>query len=50
VDGEYDYELHFIDDKQMEEYIKIKFNNNRTEKEAARQSSRKRKKKTRKKK
>ncbi|MHC4639645.1 MAG: YkgJ family cysteine cluster protein [Planctomycetota bacterium] len=25
--GEYDYELHFTDDKQMEEYIKIKFDN-----------------------
>ena len=32
VDGEYDYELHFTDDKQMEEYIKIKFDNNIKEK------------------
>ncbi len=28
TDGEYDYELHFTDDKQMEEYIKVKFDNN----------------------
>ena len=28
VEGEYDYELHFANDKQMEEYIKIKFGNN----------------------
>jgi len=32
VEGEYDYELHFTDDKQMEEYIKIKFDNNVIEK------------------
>ena len=32
VEGEYDYELHFISDRQMEEYIKIKFGNNKTEK------------------
>ena len=25
--GEYDYELHFTDDKQMEEYMKIRFDN-----------------------
>ena len=30
--GQYDYELHFTDDKQMEEYIKIKFDNNIKEK------------------
>jgi len=28
VPGEYDYELHFTDDKQMAEYIRIKFDNN----------------------
>ncbi len=28
VEGQYDYELHFTSDKQMEEYIKIKFGNN----------------------
>ncbi len=33
VEGEYDYELHFVNDKQMEEYIKIKFGNNKTEKQ-----------------
>jgi Fe-S-cluster containining protein len=32
VEGEYDYELHFTSDKQMEEYIKIKFGNNVKEK------------------
>lgn len=32
VEGEYDYELHFTDDKQMAEYIRIKFDNNRIEK------------------
>ncbi len=42
VEGEYDYELHFISDRQMDEYIKIKFGNNKTEKSG---SKRKRKKK-----
>ena len=32
TEGEYDYELHFTDDKQMEEYIKVKFDNNVKEK------------------
>ena len=41
TEGEYDHELHFVNDKQMEEYIKIKFDNNVTEK----QKSKKRKKK-----
>ena len=27
VEGDYDYDLHFTDDKQMEEYMKIKFDN-----------------------
>jgi Fe-S-cluster containining protein len=27
IEGEYDYELFFTDDQQMEEYIKIKFDN-----------------------
>ena len=31
TEGEYDYELHFTDDKQMEGYIKIKFDNNKSE-------------------
>ena len=30
--GEYDYELHFTNDKQMEEYMKVKFGNNLVEK------------------
>ncbi|MHC4115162.1 MAG: YkgJ family cysteine cluster protein [Planctomycetota bacterium] len=42
--GEYDYELHFTDDKQMEEYIKIKFGNNVKEKRKARKANSKRKK------
>ena len=25
AEGEYDYELHFTNDRQMEEYMKIKF-------------------------
>ena len=32
VDGNYDYELHFTNDRQMEEYIKLKFDNNVNEK------------------
>jgi Fe-S-cluster containining protein len=35
IEGEYDYDLHFINDRQMEEYIKIKFGNNITEKKKA---------------
>ncbi|UCG46834.1 MAG: YkgJ family cysteine cluster protein [Phycisphaerales bacterium] len=35
VEGSYDYELHFTDDKQMEEYIKVKFENNVKEKQKA---------------
>ncbi len=35
AEGEYDYELHFTNDKQMEEYIKIKFHNNVKEKKKA---------------
>jgi len=44
VEGEYDYELHFTNDKQMEEYIKIKFDNNVTEKQKAKKKQKKRKK------
>ncbi|MGD9109725.1 MAG: YkgJ family cysteine cluster protein [Phycisphaerales bacterium] len=43
TEGEYDYDLHFTNDKQMEEYMKIKFHNNKTEKR--KNKSRKRKKK-----
>ncbi|MBN1509987.1 MAG: YkgJ family cysteine cluster protein [Sedimentisphaerales bacterium] len=32
VPGEYDYELRFTDDRQMDEYIRVKFGNNVTEK------------------
>ena len=35
TEGEYDYELHFTSDRQMEEYIKIKFSNNIKEKPKA---------------
>jgi Fe-S-cluster containining protein len=28
VEGDYEYDMHFTDDKQMEEYIKVKFDNN----------------------
>ena len=41
TEGEYDFELHFTDDKQMEEYIKIKFGNNVTEKRRAKKLRRK---------
>ena len=43
VEGEYDYELHFTDDKQMQEYIKIKFDNNAIEKQKGSSSKRKHK-------
>jgi len=43
VDGEYDYEMHFTDDKQMAEYIRIKFGNNKTEKAKARRKGKRRK-------
>jgi Fe-S-cluster containining protein len=43
VEGEYDYELHFTDDKQMQEYIKIKFDNNAIEKQKGSSLKRKRK-------
>ena len=32
TEGEYDYEMHFTNDKQMAEYIRIKFKNNKKEK------------------
>jgi Fe-S-cluster containining protein len=44
TEGDYDYKLHFTDDKQMEEYIKVKFRNNRTEKRKPRKLKLKRKK------
>ena len=36
VEGEYDYELHFTTAAQMEEYMKIKFDNNKSEKQKSR--------------
>jgi len=44
IEGEYDYELHFTDDKQMEEYMKIKFGNNINEKKKLKRKGKKRKK------
>jgi len=41
VEGEYKYELHFTSAKQMEEYIKIKFENNIKEKKKAKKSRKK---------
>ena len=32
IQGEYEYELHFTTDREMDEYIKVKFDNNVTEK------------------
>jgi len=43
VEGEYDYELHFTSDKQMEEYIKIKFDNSVAEERQAKRKKRKKK-------
>jgi Fe-S-cluster containining protein len=43
VEGEYDYELHFTDERQMEEYIKMKFDNNVIEKQRGKSPRRKRK-------
>jgi len=40
VEGEYDFDLHFTDDKQMEEYIKIKFDNNVIEKQNQKRAKR----------
>jgi uncharacterized protein len=44
TDGQYDYELHFTSDKQMAEYIKIKFSNNVTEKQNTKKQSKKKEK------
>ena len=44
VEGEYNYELHFTNDKQMDEYIKIKFENNVTEKKKTKNGKKKSKK------
>jgi len=42
VEGEYDYELHFTNDKEMQEYMKAKFGNNVAE---SRKNRKRRKKK-----
>jgi len=44
IEGEYDYELHFTDDKQMEEYIRIKFDNNIVEKQKVKKNKKRKKK------
>ena len=43
VQGKYDYALHFTSDRQMDEYIHVKFDNNVTEKRKMMSSVRKRK-------
>jgi uncharacterized protein len=40
--GEYEYELHFTSDKEMDEYIKVKFDNNVTEKRTIKDIKRRR--------
>jgi Fe-S-cluster containining protein len=37
VEGGYDYELHFTNDREMDEYIRIKFDNNVMEKQKTKQ-------------
>jgi Fe-S-cluster containining protein len=41
VEGEYEYELHFTSAKDMDEYIRIKFDNNVTEKQKVTSAKRK---------
>ena len=41
VEGEYDYEKHFTSAEQMEEYIKIKFGNNKKAKKNAKKNKKK---------
>ncbi len=43
VEGEYDYKLHFTDDKQMEEYVKVKFDNNSKQRRKAKKRKKKKK-------
>jgi len=42
VPGAYDYELHFTNDREMDEYIRVKFDNNVTEKRTIRNIKRRR--------
>ncbi len=39
TEGEYDYELHFTTDRDMEEYMKLKFDNNKNEKKKTRRQA-----------
>ena len=39
TEGEYDYDLHFTNDKDMEEYMKLKFDNNKKEKKKNRRQA-----------
>lgn len=43
VEGEYDYELHFTNHQQMEEYIKIKFGDNTKQKRMTRRKPKRKK-------
>ena len=40
---EYDYELHFTNDKQMEEYINVRFDNNKTDHPNSKKKNKKKK-------
>jgi Fe-S-cluster containining protein len=40
TEGEYDFELHFTDDRQMAEYMRVKFDNNVKEKPKQRRKKR----------
>lgn len=42
--GDYDYELHFTNDKQVQDYIKIKFDNNTSEKQKVKRQKKRKKK------
>ena len=45
AEGEYEYDLHFTSDKEMDEYIRVKFDNNVSEKKRLKRSSKKKTKK-----
>lgn len=38
IEGEYNYELHFTSDKQIEKYMKVKFSNKKTKKRKIRRN------------
>jgi Fe-S-cluster containining protein len=48
VEGEYDYDLHFTTPEQMEEYIKIKFDNNQKKNRRKRKKTKKKRSRSRK--